>query len=60
MIDSYFHYLPLGDFFLEGVDEIDGNPEVLCLCQGYPITFIRQVSLLKLMNSKWVVMSNVE
>lgn len=61
MIDTYFHYLPLGDFFLEEGDEIDGNPEVSCLFQGYPTTFIRQVSLLKLMNNKWeVVMSNVE
>lgn len=51
MIDSHFHYLPPEEFLEEG-DVIDGNPEVPCLCQGYPTIFIGQVSLLKSMNSK--------
>lgn len=61
MIYSHLPYLYPGNFFLGEVDDVDGHPEVPCVCKGCPTIFIGQMSLLKLMNSKCeVVISNVE
>lgn len=61
VIEAHVHYLPAGDFLLEEIDDIDSNPKVPHLCQGYPTIFIGQVSLLNLMNRKReVVIPNTE